>query len=74
LQELFTLGKENNPNYTEDDVKAAARVLTGWRIQATTISSFYDNSKHDKNNKQFSSFLVIMLLSEKIALQPAMKK
>src|SRR6478609_2520790 len=56
LQELFTLGKENNPNYTEDDVKAAARVLTGWRIQATTISSFYDNSKHDKNNKQFSSF------------------
>ena len=56
LQELFTLGKENNPNYTEDDVKAAARVLTGWRIQASTISSFYDNSKHDKNNKQFSTF------------------
>ena len=29
LQELFTLGKENDPNYTEDDVKTAARVLTG---------------------------------------------
>ena len=30
LMELFTLGKENNPNYTEADVQAAARVLTGW--------------------------------------------
>ncbi len=56
LQELFTLGKENNPNYTEDDVKAAARVLTGWRITFATTSSYYDNTKHDKTNKQFSSF------------------
>ncbi len=56
LQELFTLGKENNPNYTEDDVKAAARVLTGWRISSATISSSFDNNRHDKNNKQFSSF------------------
>src|SRR6202011_3425172 len=31
LQELFTIGKENNPNYSEDDVKKAARVLTGWK-------------------------------------------
>ena len=30
LQELFTLGKGPNSKYTEDDVKAAARVLTGW--------------------------------------------
>lgn len=56
LQELFTLGKENNPNYTEDDVKAAAKVLTGWRINFPATSSFYDNTKHDKTNKQFSSF------------------
>ena len=56
LQELFTLGKENNPNYTEDDVKAAARVLTGWRITPATTSSYFDNTRHDKNNKQFSSF------------------
>lgn len=56
LQELFTLGKENNPNYTEDDVKAAARVLTGWRIRNTDDTSYFDNTKHDKTNKQFSSF------------------
>jgi len=56
LQELFTLGKENNPNYTEDDVKAAARVLTGWRIDFPTSSSNFNISKHDITNKQFSSF------------------
>ena len=38
LQELFTLGKENNPHYTEDDVKKAARVLTGWKVNGTTNS------------------------------------
>ncbi|MBC7902735.1 MAG: DUF1800 domain-containing protein [Gemmatimonadaceae bacterium] len=56
LQELFTLGKENNPNYTEDDVMAAARVLTGWRINFATTSTYYDNARHDIANKQFSSF------------------
>jgi len=56
LQELFTIGKANTPNYTEDDVKAAARVLTGWRTSSATISSYYDNTRHDKNNKVFSSF------------------
>lgn len=56
LQELFTIGKENSPNYTEDDVKAAARVLTGWRTNSSTISSSYDNNRHDKNDKVFSPF------------------
>jgi uncharacterized protein (DUF1800 family) len=56
LQELFTLGKENNPNYTEEDVKAAARVLTGWRVNYQTISSFFDATRHSTANKQFSSF------------------
>lgn len=56
LQELFTLGKENNPNYTEQDVLAAAKVLTGWRINQATSSSYFDNNRHDKTNKQFSSF------------------
>ncbi|TAH01917.1 MAG: DUF1800 domain-containing protein [Sphingobacteriales bacterium] len=56
LQELFTVGKENNPNYTEDDVKAAARVLTGWRIDYPNSTGYYDNNRHDKNNKQFSSY------------------
>lgn len=56
LQELFTLGKENNPNYTEDDVKAAARVLTGWRIKPEDETIFFNVTQHDKNSKTFSSF------------------
>jgi uncharacterized protein (DUF1800 family) len=56
LQELFTLGKENNPNYSEDDVKAAARVLTGWRINNTNDTLFFDINRHDKTGKTFSSF------------------
>jgi uncharacterized protein (DUF1800 family) len=56
LQELFTIGKENNPNYTEDDVKTAARVLTGWRINATTGLTYFDPTRHDTGNKTFSSF------------------
>lgn len=56
LQELFTLGRENNPNYTEDDVKKAARVLTGWKIDNTTNKSFFNSAQHDTASKQFSSF------------------
>ena len=56
LQELFTLGKENSPNYTEDDVKQAARVLTGWRIDNNTNTYFFQANRHDSGNKQFSSF------------------
>ncbi len=56
LQELFTLGKENNPNYTEQDVLAAARVLTGWRINLITDTVYFDPAKHDKTTKLFSSF------------------
>ncbi len=56
LQELFTVGKENSPNYSEDDVKAAARLLTGWRTNSTTITSSFDITRHDKTSKTFSSF------------------
>ena len=56
LQELFTLGKENNPNYTEADVMAAARVLTGWKINGNTNTYTFNSNQHDRNNKQFSSF------------------
>ena len=58
LQELFTIGKENTPNYTEDDVKAAAKVLTGWRINTTTTlpTVYFDSTKHHTSNKLFSSF------------------
>lgn len=58
LQELFTLGKENNPNYTEVDVKAAAKILTGWRVDtnANTFPAYFTASRHDSTNKAFSSF------------------
>ena len=56
LQELFTLGKGAASQYTEADVKAAAKVLTGWRFDRTSITSFFDPTKHDTGNKQFSGF------------------
>ncbi len=56
LQELFTIGKENKPNYTEDDVKQAARVLTGWRIDNNTNTVLFQANRHDPGNKQFSTF------------------
>jgi uncharacterized protein (DUF1800 family) len=61
LQELFTIGKgpEIAPgdytNYTEQDVKAAARVLTGWRDSNATFQGYFTASRHDATNKQFSS-------------------
>ncbi len=56
LQELFTLGKGPNATYTEGDVKAAARLLTGYRVDAVAITSTFDPSRHDTADKQFSAF------------------
>lgn len=58
LQELFTIGKGVDSKYTESDVKAAARVLTGFRINplTTPISYYFDPSQHDTTDKTFSSF------------------
>ncbi len=65
LQELFTVGKDANgmPQYTEDDVKEAAKVLSGWRTDAqpngTSANgwvSYFQANKHDSTNKQFSSW------------------
>jgi uncharacterized protein (DUF1800 family) len=56
LQELFCCGKGPDSLYTESDVKAAAQVLTGWRNDATTFSSYFTASRHDTTNKQFSAF------------------
>ncbi|MCA6441489.1 MAG: DUF1800 domain-containing protein [Chitinophagaceae bacterium] len=56
LQELFCCGKGPGSQYTESDVKAAAKVLTGWRNNAATISSYFDATKHDTSSKSFSAF------------------
>ncbi len=56
LQELFCCGKGPDSLYTEADVKAAAKVLTGWRNNAAAISSYFDANRHDTTNKSFSAF------------------
>jgi uncharacterized protein (DUF1800 family) len=61
LLELFTIGKGpligagNYTNYTEADVQAAAKVLTGWRDNASTVAGYFTASRHDATTKQFSS-------------------
>ena len=64
LQELFVVGAKDflgNNNYTEDDVKAAARILTGWSFtnfytnNTTSVDITFTPSKHDGLNKQFSA-------------------
>ena len=65
LQELFTVGKDSMgmPQYTEDDVKAAARALTGWRndilsngTSANGYNSYFVSGRHDTMDKVFSSW------------------
>ncbi len=67
LLELFTIGKGpvagpgDYTFYTEADVKAAARVLTGWQDNAAALTMpgseewIFTASRHDTTNKQFSS-------------------
>ncbi len=65
LQELFVVGAKDfagNNNYTENDVKAAARVLTGWQYTnfytngATSVGNkFTLTNRHDTNPKVFSA-------------------
>jgi uncharacterized protein (DUF1800 family) len=66
LFELFTIGKgdQESPGdysyYTEEDVVAASRVLTGWidfGFRRTSDADFGSNfvpNRHDTGNKQFS--------------------
>jgi uncharacterized protein (DUF1800 family) len=56
LLELFTLGKTKDVQYTEDDVKAAARVLSGWKDNKETIQAEFHPELHDTGDKQFSSY------------------
>jgi uncharacterized protein (DUF1800 family) len=56
LFELFTLGKGPGSQYTEADVREAAKVLTGWQINGTTYTSFFNSGRHSTDNKTFSSF------------------
>ncbi|RFM29818.1 DUF1800 domain-containing protein [Deminuibacter soli] len=55
LQELYTVGKGINSKYTEDDVRAAARVLTGHSVDVNFNYVFLAGN-HDDDNKSFSTF------------------
>jgi len=64
LQELFVVGQKDfygNANYTEDDVKSAARVLTGWQVSnywvnnSTSADVSFDILRHDTSDKIFSA-------------------
>ncbi len=67
LLELFTIGKgpliapNNYTNYTEDDVVAMARVLTGWRDRGNNttdpdieVGSYFTANRHDEGSKTLS--------------------
>jgi uncharacterized protein (DUF1800 family) len=56
FQELFTIGKGPDSAYSENDVIAAARVLTGWRINDDPLGSYFDSNAHDTGSKSFSAF------------------
>ena len=64
LLELFSLGvgMDGEQNYSEDDVKEAARAFTGWTVTNSIprypygkyeASFIYDPSDHDEANKTF---------------------
>ncbi|MGH2568687.1 MAG: DUF1800 domain-containing protein [Bacteroidota bacterium] len=73
LFELFTIGKGpqhgdgDYTNYTEQDVQAAAKVLTGYRLTGSPrdrqngayltqpLGYMFDPNRHDWTNKQFSA-------------------
>lgn len=60
LFELFTVGKGaliaegNYTNYTEHDIREAAKVLTGWKTSRTSNNAYFSAAKHDKSTKTFS--------------------
>lgn len=56
LQELFTIGKGPGSHYTESDVKAAARVLTGYTLNYKTYTASFDPKRHDEEDKTFSGY------------------
>jgi len=63
LQELFTVGKGPNSQFTEEDVSEMARLLVGWQfswesIRKTTgpITNIFNEWNHDTADKKFSAF------------------
>lgn len=74
LLELFTIGKGplvspgDYTNFTEDDVIAMAKVLTGWQVapvsNANTLTAQFSANRHTSGNKQLSYRFNTALISE----------
>jgi uncharacterized protein (DUF1800 family) len=64
LLELFTVqkGQPGDINYTEEDIREIARVLTGWRVDGLysrtedRVTSYFDERRHDTGSKQLSTY------------------
>lgn len=56
LQELYCIGKGTDAQFTEEDVQAAARVLTGWTTPSSTPDVHFNGGQHDTEDKHFSAF------------------
>jgi uncharacterized protein (DUF1800 family) len=56
VQELFVIGKGPNSKYTENDVKEAAKALTGWNTDRNNNRSVFNAANHDVTEKKFSAF------------------
>jgi uncharacterized protein (DUF1800 family) len=58
LLELFTMGKVPTQNYTEPDIIAASKVISGWRvpsfIAAYPFAPGFNATYHNQSNKTFS--------------------
>lgn len=61
LFELFTIGKGpvdgdgSYTYYTEEDIQAASKVLTGWRTSVADNAAYFQSNRHDTTSKTFSS-------------------
>lgn len=74
LLELFTIGKGklagpgDYTNYTEEDVVAMAKVLTGWQVlqisNANALTAQFSANRHTLGNKQLSSRFNNTVISE----------
>ena len=58
LMELFTMGKVPTQNYIENDVIAASKVFSGWRVSgfstAYPLVSAFNSGYHNQADKTFS--------------------
>lgn len=72
LQELFCIGKGPDVQFTEEDVQAAARVLTGWVVDwskweaSGDMGSLFHPPDHETSDKQFSAFYGNRLITGRV--------